>query len=386
MPKNDQSHVIRPVPMKFAIAFVSILFACLLFSSAIADIQMQNRALGEVMGDAMDPKREIPVPGLSIQLFDINDTPMDIATTDADGKFAFGNLDLGDYYLVVDDPAYRYLKLNFEITSDASIQLPPVWCVPEPLVLNGDTRGSVIDVLSGDHLNAVDLEFRKGIDPPDSEPVIYTTQTSGGLGNYYFDALDLEAGVYTASAAKSGYRDDYFHIFILGGEHVEPQNGALSPIIQGDDMRIVLTWGILPDDLDSHLWAPDPFGAGKVHLYYDVLNSHPWGSYFDLDLDDQQQYGPETTTIHQWEPGTYCFFVHDYTFQFLPVSIFLSYSSARVAVLTATDTHVFYVTPNSIGTGWFVFTVDGATREVTPVNTYSWDPTPEVVGLECQFM
>ncbi len=374
---------LRPTPM---ILLACLLCLCVGMGLASADDRPGTRALGEVMGDAMDPKRDAPVAGLSVNLFDISDTPLDSATTDAEGKFAFANLDEGDYYLVVNDLNYHYLKLHFSIDSDALIQLPPVWCVPEPLILKGDTRGSVIDVLSGDHLDAVDMEFRRGIDPPDTEPVVFTTQTSGGMGNYYYDALDLDAGVYTVSASKAGYRDGYFHIYILGGEHIEPQNGVLSPIMEGDDMRIVLTWGIIPADLDSHLWPPDPFGAGKVHLYFDVLGSHPWGSYFNLDLDDQDQYGPETTTIHQWEPATYCFFIHDYTFQFLPVSLLLSYSGARVTVLTATDTHVFYVTPNSIGTGWFVFTVDGATKQVTPVNTYSWDPTPDIVGLECQFM
>jgi hypothetical protein len=339
--------------------------------------------LGEVMGDAVDPLRDEPVEGLTVELYDLGGSPVDTTLTDADGKFDFANLSLSDYHLVIDDCRYRKVDLYFEIATNTLKQLPPALVVPAPIIMNGDAGGSVIDVLTGDHLNGVDLDFRKGIDPPVTDPIVYSTTTSGSLGNYYYEVLDLEAGVYTAFASKAGYRDDTFHIYILGGLTVQPQNGALSPTIQGEDMRIVLTWGLIPADLDSHLWAPDPFGAGKVHLYWDVLGSHPWGAFFDLDLDDRESYGPETTTIHQWENQTYCFFVHDYTFQAIPISKFLSYSRAKVVVITATTTDTFYVTPNTVGTQWFVFTVDGATKTVTPQNTYGWRIWPETVGVEC---
>ena len=338
---------------------------------------------GQVMGQATDPRRDEPVVNIDINLFLADGTPVDVVQTDASGNFTFINLAYDDFHLVVDDPAYRKLDLYFTVDSDTLVQLPPAWLVPEDVVYHGDIGGKVLDVLTGEDLNLVNLEFRHGIDPPDTDPVVYTTQTSGWLGNFNYTATGLESGVYTAFASKTGFADGTFHVYVLGAETVTPQNGFLSPVIYGDEMRIILTWGYFPADLDSHIWAPDPFGNFKVHLFFSLIGSHPWGMWFDLDLDDILHYGPETTTIHQWESETYCFHVQDYTNR-SSYSDAMSNSGARVAVLTATETTFFYITPNTFSTEWFVFTIDGATRQITPVNTYSFQADPNLVGQICQ--
>jgi len=338
---------------------------------------------GQVMGQATDPKLNIPVVAVVIDLYLLDGTLVDSANSDADGNFTFLNLDYDDYLLVVDDPAFRKLDLYFTVETDTLVQLPPVWLVPQEVITIGDIGGKVKDVLTGFDINLVDLDFKHGIDPPDAEPVVFTTQTSGTWNNYNYIANGLESGVYTAYASKSGYRSERFHVYVLGAENIVPQNGFLSPQLFGDEMRIVLTWGFLPADLDSHIWAPDPFGSSKVHLYYALLGAHPWGMWFDLDLDDTLHFGPETTTIRQWEPETYCFAVHDYTNRNLTFTDKMSNSGARVAVLTATDTTFFYVTPNTLATVWEVFTIDGATKQLTPVNTYGFEPNPDTVGINC---
>ncbi|MCW8631650.1 hypothetical protein OQH38_16240, partial [Acinetobacter baumannii] len=63
---------------------------------------------------------------------------------------------------------------------------------------------------------------------------------------------------------------------------------ALSPVqTKLGSMRIVLTWGEKPLDLDSHL------NYSNQHIYW----SNKEGHQANLDVDDRDSYGPETITI-----------------------------------------------------------------------------------------
>jgi hypothetical protein len=344
-------------------------------------------SLGEAMGDAMDPKRNVTVPLVDVELQYADGTPILVTQTDMMGKFSFPNLSPDDYKIVIDDAAYRRLDLYFTIEGDELLQLSPVWLVPEEVIDVGDAGGQVLNVMNGNPLNGVALDFRRGINPPDTEQIVYQTTTAGGWLNYTYDALQLPTGVYTVSASKAGFRSDQFYIYVLGATDTRPQDGWLSPPLGINEFRIVLTWGVAPDDLDSHLWAPNPFGTGKVHLYYGNRTSNPWGASFNLDLDDLFSFGPETTSIYQWEPETYCFYVHDYTNQDYGSSAAMSNSGAMVAVLTATSTTFFNITPNTSAVEWGVFTIDGATKQITPLNTYATGPLLDTsVGTACLSM
>lgn len=75
-------------------------------------------------------------------------------------------------------------------------------------------------------------------------------------------------------------------------------------------LRVVLTWGENPSDLDSHLTGPDGQG-GRFHVYYSNQSAN--GS--SLDLDDVTSYGPETITLVPQAVGTYRYSVHNFTTQ-----------------------------------------------------------------------
>lgn len=84
------------------------------------------------------------------------------------------------------------------------------------------------------------------------------------------------------------------------------QNVTLVPELEGGMIRLVLTWGQSPSDLDSYLFCDEGvvwFGARSV--------SNSEGKVADLDLDDTDSYGPETTTIYQPQ-GEYHFMVQDF--------------------------------------------------------------------------
>ena len=90
------------------------------------------------------------------------------------------------------------------------------------------------------------------------------------------------------------------------------------------DIRIILTWGENPSDLDSHLSGPAADGSGDYHIYYSNTNysstsEGPYNSNYPscLDVDDTTSYGPETITISKVDgsfiPGTYKYYVHHYS-------------------------------------------------------------------------
>jgi hypothetical protein len=88
--------------------------------------------------------------------------------------------------------------------------------------------------------------------------------------------------------------------------------------VRPDQIRIVLTWGEDPRDLDSHLTGPTAAGGeSRFHVYY--ANRSPAGEVAELDLDDVTSFGPETITISPssgsslLRPGIYRYSVHHYS-------------------------------------------------------------------------
>lgn len=137
-------------------------------------------------------------------------------------------------------------------------------------------------------------------------------------------------------------------------------------IKETDSIRIVLTWGESPSDLDSHLVGPSVDGNGRFHVYYGSRNYYNNGavssddsSYaVDLDYDDTTSYGPEITTIHTLTPGEYYFYVHDYSNGSSSTSTAMANSGATVKVYKGssnTVSHEYHVSTSSNGTYWNVF-------------------------------
>ncbi|UYA59542.1 TPR domain protein [Pectobacterium sp. F1-1] len=123
---------------------------------------------------------------------------------------------------------------------------------------------------------------------------------------------------------------------------------AISPVMKNlDGMRIVLTWGEKPDDLDSHLIYPGN------HIYF----SHKNGRDANLDVDDTDSFGPETITIDKKHLGeSYIYAVHDYSNGEKANSLALSASRAKVFVYVGSSQVRSYSVPlNKTGNIWTVF-------------------------------
>jgi len=98
---------------------------------------------------------------------------------------------------------------------------------------------------------------------------------------------------------------------------------ALTPILSSKEVRVILTWGEEPHDLDAHLTGPaaglpegDLNEADRFHIYWGNKNSGEGVAV--LDVDERFSYGPETITItpptgiEQFRQGTYRFSVYQF--------------------------------------------------------------------------
>lgn len=136
-----------------------------------------------------------------------------------------------------------------------------------------------------------------------------------------------------------------------------------SPGLSGGELRIVLTWGEVPSDLDSHLWTPN-----GQHVYW--VDQTPTDAGANLDVDDTDSFGPETTTITTPQEGTYYYYVHNYAGDNYG-EVDLPQSNAKVIVYDANGILQTFIVPTS-GTGYYwnvmTFELDGETGNLTVVD------------------
>lgn len=94
--------------------------------------------------------------------------------------------------------------------------------------------------------------------------------------------------------------------------------------------------------------------------------------YAELDLDDREYEGPETTTIYQPVKGIYSFYVHDFSNDGTMNNPQLKASDAKVQVYVGNRLRATYNVPQELGTLWHVFDYDSTTGKIQAVNDVSY--------------
>ncbi|MBE3084603.1 MAG: S8 family serine peptidase [Bacteroidetes bacterium] len=238
----------------------------------------------------------------------------------------------------------------------------------------GTASGRIVDAFDASSISNATLKFYAGINQTSGDLV--TTITSDSNGKY---SVSLTPGNYTVYISADGYLSDYSSILIIGGQELSSQDFTLTPILKDGEVRIVLTWGEYPSDLDSHLVGPSPSG-GTFHIYYRNKNYYYSSTLYDnLDVDDTTSYGPETTSVYIGLDGTYTFYVHDYSNKIRSSSTALSTSGAQVKIYVAgQSSQIVYNVPNQQGTLWTVCSItDGV---IISINTMNYKSSEDNIG------
>lgn len=300
-----------------------------------------------------------------------------VATSDEHGQYQIQNVPAGTYRLTVTKDGYIPVTEMIVVPEDGSevIYNVAIEAISEGYSGVGRASGMVYDVGTGLGVSGLTLNIYRGIGISSGDVALTTQTTDSGryetiegleAGNYTVVVVDERSGV----SNEERYTTTSFNIKVLGGITIDNQNGYVSNGVTSGNIRIVLTWGATPRDLDSHLVGPTS-ESNKFHVYYSNMT---YGSEVELDVDDTSSYGPETITIRSINDGVYTYAVHNYSDSGSLSSTSLSTSGAKVQVYRGTELIMTYNVPSGRdGTLWTVFSYDSNTQRFTTINDMSYD-------------
>lgn len=276
------------------------------------------------------------------------------------------------YEIGVQKDSYVEEKLYDIVTADDKIG---VYQETVYLAENEDTRhpctirfyDALQSAENGDGMMPVegaDVTIRRGANNKTGEKVSEFTAEQSTVH------VDLTPGMYTVQMSLDGYMDSYNSLFVSKDAENEVDIYA-TPQLAEDEIRIVLTWGDTPQDLDSHLFTPGSHSERDADYHVAYYQKDLPDGKASLDVDDTTGYGPETTTIYHLERGQYKYYVADFTncSRNNETSYEMSQSSATVRVYGKDGLmQTFYVPVNRSGVLWEVFEIrDG---NLVPLQRY----------------
>lgn len=216
----------------------------------------------------------------------------------------------------------------------------------------GEASGTITNALNGIGIEGVQLDVRKDWNN-ESEGEILTTITTDASGKYI---VNLPIGNYTLCASKDGFVSTTINI-VVQPNMCTNKDGSMTPIVSGDNFRIVLTWGKNPSDLDSHVVGTLTNG-NSFHVYYSHKSQYDGSvEVCNLDHDDTTSYGPETITLNCTNDKPYYYYIYRYSGSGTVAS-----SGAQINVYQGETLVKTFNVPTDLGSGdcWNVFAiVDG---------------------------
>lgn len=359
--------------ISIVILLINLVAGCSGGGSGDDDNRETPGTTGTISGVIRDAQTRDPVPNAQIVITDEDGNDVANIATNATGEYT-AVLDTGILYsLLVSVTGYiPATYFNIEVLPNVNNILQTILQIDLSVSTGaGSISGTILDAVTGDPVSGATLRLRPGINVQTGP---FDEETTTDVAGIYVLTDALPAGYYTCEISLSGYATTYISIIVLGGMLVGDQNSAISPALNVGETRIVLTWGIDPSDVDSHLTGPvSDNSIDRFHVYwleqiYPLVPAPDVG----LDVDDITSFGPETITIVNQHQGTYRYSVHDYTNGAVlgtPNSMGLANSGARVEVLRAGEPTLVFNVPNLEGTLWTVFEMNGSS--ISPINTMS---------------
>lgn len=287
--------------------------------------------------------------------------------TEGDGGYKIDMDDIEECVMTFSKNGYLSEKM-YIAESDSELQ-NVIYCstvelIPQDQAGRGAASGTIKSATTAEGVGNIELNIRRGIHNIYTDVVLKTVTDSNGK----YQIRGLPAGNYTVQLvdAAEEYVMSYFEIKILGNRTITNQDGIVAPEMDDSYLRSVLTWGLNPEDLDSHM-ACEFSNGENAHVYYSNKKGYCNEVLVcQLDVDDISSYGPETITLKGVKPGVFDYYIYHYSGSGL-----LSSSSASVCLyLQGTEgmkKYTFHV-PEGSGRYWSVYRYNSATETIVPVN------------------
>lgn len=308
--------------------------------------------------------------------------------TDENGDFEL-ILQAGTYHVAIFADGYKPFAYADVVVTEEEVKYLDIAMLVEETDNGAELSGRAINALTGSSISGVTVKLRPGWDRKTGALAkIYDTDTDAvtttdSYGSY---SLEMEEGNYTAEFSKEGFITSYANVVCFDGNYTS-QDGSMTPVMEENEYRIVLTWGESPRDLDSHLSGPRNEDGDRFHVYYSnksatAYTDDGYVTVAKLDHDDTSSYGPETVTLIKLsDDGVYHYAVHDYSNRNSSDSNALSMSGAKVVVYHGNEVIATFNAPiNRIGTVWNVFDIRG--NQLIPVNTMENISSPSQVTMQ----
>lgn len=186
-----------------------------------------------------------------------------------------------------------------------------------------------------------------------------------------FYSVSLPAGEYVGEMSGPNVISSNMYAAAPSDIYNTQQNETAIRAAASSELKIMLSWGETPWDLDSHLIGETIDGTELHTAYYNKVHEEDGVTYVDLDWDDTNSYGPETTTFRKLKDGKYVFYVHNFS-----GDTNLGQSNANVKIFKGNDQTADQTFMLPTGTGseryWVVFAVDikdnGNSVSIMPIN------------------
>jgi len=290
--------------------------------------------------------------------------------TNIQGQYSIQVPVYGSYVVNFSKSGYQqvnYQSVSVELNTETILE--PVMQIDNNHAGVGSISGKIFNGLTNAVVGGVSIKLRAGINSTVGN-VLYQT-ISGSDGSYSIS--NVISGNYTAEISKNEFIKSYFSILCIGGQNNTGQNAFITPELDDEQIRIILSWGENPPDLDTHLTGPIPASDQRFHIMYNNENYYYNNVlHASLDVDVTNSYGPETATIHNQTTGMYRYSVHDYTNRNSTNSNALSNSGAQVRVYKGSQLiRMFNVPNNTGGIVWTVFEMNG--NSITPINSVNYN-------------
>lgn len=310
----------------------------------------------------------------------IEDAAVELYTSDFSDILYQGNTDLeGKYVIYVPSEAYEY---NISVKKEGlleeklygiSVDDDQIGSYQDRMYLFEDEKEADVNLTLGDArnynstrtgmllLDNAQVYVRRGINNCYGD--IFYTGNTDGEGRI---SMRLPNGVYTIEVSADNYETMYYTV-TSNNQGNNEYAFYTPPALNADEYVVVLTWGLYPYDLDSHLFTRHE--NSTEHIWYSRKND---SLHSNLDVDDTSSYGPETITIKNYDSqNNYKYCVVDFTncsesdFH----SCDMTTSNAVVNVYS-TDGLVgtFHVPSDRAGVIWEVFEIRNG--KITPIQRY----------------
>jgi uncharacterized protein YfaP (DUF2135 family) len=332
-------------------------------------------APGSFSGRVFDAVTNSALSGASVEVRTDDGTTIATATSGApNGTWTATGVGPGTYTIRASKPGYVVTTLAMQTMTPPTTVVEPIPLVPmnTPGGISGNIRDASTTALV---TSPVTVELRLGINMR-TGTIAASVVTSTGS----FTFTNVAAGAYTIVARATGFVEGVRTGIVVGaGTTVTQQDVQLSTTVGA--ARIVLTRGISPSDLDSHLTGPVTGSSSRFWVYYSNRGSTAASPFARLDVDDTNGNGPETITLGAITSGVYRYYVYDYTNRNSSTSASLGNSGAQVQFFVGSTLRATFFVPNGVGNAWAVFEWDGIFLSVlNNLYTISGVPMPARLG------